>query len=395
MKAMNSSASRIDEFDGLRGILASWVALAHIFCWCGFAGLAGATIWSGAWSEFVYAGAAVQAFIILSGFAISYLLHAKKQTYGPFLLGRFFRIYPVYVICLALAAVTLSLKPLILQAASWGNDPYFDPLKAVYPSESQHLVPHLLAHLTLLNGIIPTGVLMHASGSILPPAWSITLEWQYYLLAPFIALWLRSRTGLLALAAASLLGIKAGHMLCGSTSAFLPPQLPLFLLGIASYHIYTYFAPKQTDRSVRFILPIPALIAGALILYIYPVVGVIWALVFGCLFAQKSGYLRGFLNAVRGVLLHPALQHLGRISYPLYLVHWPTILFCLALLLRWKPDLTPVQALVGLLVIGVPVILLLAEALHRFVEAPAMKFGRGPRAAPEMVAPVIPDERPV
>ena len=34
------SPSRIDELDGLRGILALWVALIHIISWCGLAPLA-------------------------------------------------------------------------------------------------------------------------------------------------------------------------------------------------------------------------------------------------------------------------------------------------------------------------------------------------------------------
>jgi hypothetical protein len=28
---------RVDELDGIRGILALWVAVTHILCWCGFA----------------------------------------------------------------------------------------------------------------------------------------------------------------------------------------------------------------------------------------------------------------------------------------------------------------------------------------------------------------------
>jgi hypothetical protein len=30
---------RVDEFDALRGVLAMWVAITHILCYCGFATL--------------------------------------------------------------------------------------------------------------------------------------------------------------------------------------------------------------------------------------------------------------------------------------------------------------------------------------------------------------------
>jgi len=29
--------ARVDEFDGLRGMLALWVAVSHMFCWLGLA----------------------------------------------------------------------------------------------------------------------------------------------------------------------------------------------------------------------------------------------------------------------------------------------------------------------------------------------------------------------
>ena len=236
--AAKPSSFRIDELDGLRGILAFWVALSHIFCWCGFAlfpfalpGLFRSTASRG-WTQFSFAGGAVDTFIILSGFAISCMLHVRPQSYGRFMTGRFFRIYPVYLLCLLAGYATIHVMPGIVSAAAWRENEYFTLyVRPVIQAAQAHPAAHLLAHLSMLYGIIPERILPQAPVTLLAPAWSITLEWQYYLLAPFLAWFARRPAGLLVL----------GVVGCGTevyehfwSSAFLPEKLPLFLSGSAA-----------------------------------------------------------------------------------------------------------------------------------------------------------------
>lgn len=151
------SFTRIDELDGLRGILALWVALVHIISWCGltpheFINLP--VVAKRLWDE--SAQGAVDVFIILSGFVITYLLNSRPQTYRQFMIGRFFRIYPVYLICLLLGWLTIGSVSFILNHAPWhGITSFQDWASPAATAQSAHPVAHLLTHMTLLFGIIP------------------------------------------------------------------------------------------------------------------------------------------------------------------------------------------------------------------------------------------------
>src|SRR5271170_6155223 len=167
---------RIDELDGLRGILALWVALIHIISWCGLAPLAfpfpalAKRLWNDS------AQGAVDVFIILSGFVITHLLYSRPQSYRQFMIGRFFRIYPVYLVCLLLGLSTIGFVSSMLDHAPWHNAPYFQAwLLPTVTAQSAHPLAHLVAHLTLLFGLIPEQLMPNASTTLLGPAWSITL----------------------------------------------------------------------------------------------------------------------------------------------------------------------------------------------------------------------------
>jgi len=369
---------RVDELDGLRGMLALWVAISHIVCWCGFSLFPLAlphvlrSTANGLWQQFSYANGAVDTFIILSGFAISFMLHARPQTYGQFMTGRFFRIYPVYLLCLLAGLFTVQLMPFVLQSASWHDADYFSTcVRPVLESEQARPKAHLLSHFTLLYGLIPNQMLPNAIYSLLAPAWSITLEWQYYLLAPLLA-WLVCRpSGLILL----------GVVCCGSlvyerywSGSFLLQKLPLFLVGIGSFQLYTH-APALRRFAHR-----PFVFAGLLLAILavqwHWVALLVWLGVFGAVLADPDQPAEQFLLRPRRWLLSPAWQFIGKISYPLYLVHWPVIIGLLAGLISWCPGISQIQALAILLVAGLPVIVLSAWLLHRWVEKPLMRYGK-------------------
>ncbi len=103
----------------------------------------------------------------------------------------------------------------------------------------------------------------------------------------------------------------------------------------------------------------------------------------GILLAGSTGHA---LGADRW-LSSPVMQYLGNISFPLYLWHWPVLLFTLALTRESALGLE-----VGLLVIGVSV--LLAAATRHLVELPLSTVGdRSPwsdhRVAAVLMAPVL------
>jgi peptidoglycan/LPS O-acetylase OafA/YrhL/lysophospholipase L1-like esterase len=85
------------------------------------------------------------------------------------------------------------------------------------------------------------------------------------------------------------------------------------------------------------------------------------------------------VGAVRSVLAVPPLRHLGRISYGVYLYHWPIFLW-----LRQQTDLGQWPRFV----VGVAITLTLAEASYRYLEMPVRRGGPVLSYRPRQVAPL-------
>src|SRR6185369_4221145 len=84
----------VREFDGVRGLLALWVLLAHAIELGPFSHIAG----------HLRPQFAVDIFIILSGFVIFHLL-SQGEDYATFITRRFFRLFPVFAVCFLFALV--------------------------------------------------------------------------------------------------------------------------------------------------------------------------------------------------------------------------------------------------------------------------------------------------
>lgn len=378
----SNQSPRVDELDGLRGLLALWVALAHMLAWSGFWESRLPHRFDGAWSAVVEAAAAVDTFIILSGFAISFLLHKRSQSYVSFMTGRFFRIYPVYLFCLILGIATTFITPYILDTASWrGTTVYFEWIRTFTHNSFSAPAAHIFWHLTLLNGLLQETFLKNSSATLLPPSWSITLEWQYYLIAPFLAQavmfsgWFKTAVQWSIIAAAVAFGYRYGVKFANPMLAFFPAHLPLFLIGIGSYHFYARFHSAQNSNRISSIGVVVVAAVGILLQW-HAIALTAWALGLGCIMVRGGGPLGRVLAPLRNSLLHPALQWLGHLSFPLYLVHWPIIIAVMSVTLHLFPNITSAANMMVLLFIGLPLIMLAARLIHLHLELPMMAFGK-------------------
>jgi peptidoglycan/LPS O-acetylase OafA/YrhL len=379
---MNHKALHIRELDGLRGLLALWVAISHILCWTGLSDRWQLSAsFQEAWKVFVYAQSAVDIFIILSGFVISFLIAKFQNTdpktaYKAFITNRFFRLYPVYLICLIIAIPASTLVPSILEHSSWSNTSYFIPLRSIVASEQTHPIQHLALHLSLLNGLIPKSLLSNATATFLPTAWSITLEWQYYLVAPAIAAMVVSPRGLTALILIALFGKYAAPEWTNLHLAFLPSQLHLFLIGIASYHLFQsrsiHF--KVTHQGIT--IAVAATIGAAFLSNWHPIAIGIWSVTIGAILTQTLGNSKSILFQISQFLRLNVLQNLGRLSYPLYLIHWPLICILLFVINLIFPAISSTNAAMILLTIGLPFILAISLILHKWIEKPGVNLGK-------------------
>lgn len=302
------------------------------------------------------------------------LLMLRAPTdYGRYITRRWFRIAPVFLTVLLAAAWLFPVTRAILDQAPVGE--MIAVRQGIIAETAEHYWSDLLWHLPMLHGLVPLAERHYAAYAFVGQAWSISLEWQFYLLAPlFLALIRRGRQPLAALA---LLLLAGGLMAVGGyfSAAFLGNKLPLFALGAGSYVLWDYFAarPLPLSASLRRCF-VGVIILLCLVSRQDALLGpALWLAVFYCLLTarEKPATLESKLS---GLLRCPPLQFLGRISYTLYLVHFLVLIGGLWLfqLLAQKPTLFAA----GLLIYLLPASIAAAWFLSVTVERPMMAFGR-------------------
>jgi len=129
----------------------------------------------------------VYVFMILSGFVIFSLLHRQQESYGVFVLRRFFRLAPLFLVVLLVSSQLVSFELRTLDHLFWRNPHIYDAIK-IHRETLADFWPHFWSHFLLLHGLVPETLLPDGNFTFLSQGWSISLEWQFYLLAPLLYL---------------------------------------------------------------------------------------------------------------------------------------------------------------------------------------------------------------
>ena len=230
----------------------------------------------------------------------------------------------------------------------------------------------ILSNLAMLQGAVPEFICSHVSSSLLPPSWSISLEWQFYLIAPFfISAIAMGKWWVLPV---TLLGVWSAAVWNTSVfvyPSFLPIKLHFFLIGISCY-----FARKRISCGT-FVLSAPyAFIATALIFAVTQKISLaIWTMVFATMI---PGDIATGIRSLQHTTLGKILSWVGGISYPIYLCHWPLLMF-LNQQLDLKDLLQSENRLLALITAGVSVAaisVLIATVMHHLIEKPGIRLGK-------------------
>lgn len=182
---------KVQALEGLRGFLAWTVVFTHAALLAGFV----PREMRGPLRQLLDPHQAVDVFIILSGFVISLLVVRQQESYWRYIFRRFLRLYPALVATLLIAQ---ALKGISLGAleANAGRSVVTAQILAAHQAGFEKPWPNWLAHLTLTHGLIPSAISNEAATAILSPAWSVGLEWQFYLVLPSVMVACRNRYGL-------------------------------------------------------------------------------------------------------------------------------------------------------------------------------------------------------
>lgn len=366
---------RLLPIEGLRGYLALWVVVCHALWLSGYE----ATALTGFPKLIALGSYAVDLFIIISGFVIMLVLDKQRETYLQFIVRRFFRLFPVYIVLFGVAIPLSHVSFWNVTHASQFLTPeqiaYHTDLLESWWTNIQWNIP---LHLLMLHGAVPDVLVTGAPGAFLIPAWSISLEWQFYLVAPLAFAWAVSsrsyrRLGLCALCV--VLVLAARYVLpTVEFGAALPFHVKFFFLGAASYFFYQRRAAHQLSDTA---FPV----ACCLALFLFGLSGRAWSLIPVGLWVAFLGLLLEHPSSFSSRLVMPLLTnlfvlYLGRISYSLYLSHILVSIVIQYALLIWVPNLSQLFHLLVLLACTTVATIAVSTMLYRCIESPGIRAGR-------------------
>ncbi|HKG15205.1 MAG TPA: acyltransferase [Pyrinomonadaceae bacterium] len=290
-----------------------------------------------------YGWLGVEVFFVISGFVIPYSLHRAGYglgSYPNFIAKRLVRLDPPY---LASILIVLAL------AVAYGLFKGHAPLVEGKPVDAARVLLHLgyaniFFHYDWLN----------------PSYWTLAIELQYYLLVGlayplFVA---RGRwTRLLAFACFGAASLTAERALSDGVplyNNFILRFVPLFLLGAATFQRRARIAGRA-----EYVVMVTA--AACL-----------------CLVTVGSHSTAAALLAVGVINFYErrtaVTDFLGKISYSLYLLHWPVGHLVLSLLGLKLLDAQSDAARVAVIFVSLAVCIAAAYALYLTVELPSQRW---------------------
>ncbi|WP_183576330.1 acyltransferase family protein [Mucilaginibacter sp. X5P1] len=330
---------RFKELDALRGIAAIMVVLFHFTL--------GRPLHKFGFNLGV---TGVDLFFIISGFVI-YMTLTKVKGSLEFIINRVSRLYPTYWVC-----VTFTFVFICLQA-------HFDKSAKIVPPGFLDYVGNMTMFQNYFN-----------INDIDGPYWTMIVEMLFYigilLLFHFRKLKYVNIIGItLSIAVVIISSLFYNHTLVQQLLAAVPllTFIPLFLAGTIFYNIYEY----KENLIQQYTMLLLCLICQELLLryggrsrfYVTHVEYLTMLILYFSLFTLfVTDKLKWIINRVT--------LFLGKISFPLYLIHqYIAVMFIIPILTKTYN----VNYWVASLLVALPIVLILAYLVNRFVEVPVSR----------------------
>lgn len=359
--------NRISLLESVRGLMAIWVVIGHTILHSGYLAkdlgplklLATPTL-------------AVDVFIILSGFVIFFLLDNQRTPYSEFIIKRWFRIVPMFFATLLLSFVTVDWQVKIIETFPWKNQVIQDDLN-IHLNSIQYLTQHLIAHVLLIHGVIADEILPGSAFAFVGQAWSISVEWQFYLIAPFLyTLILKKKyfeVGFVIVFVCIFKAINYGSI------GFAINQAAYFLVGIISYYAWKFSESFHLEGRQLDLITL-AFMALAYILMSRSVSLIIWCVVLSCVITEKRNLNSPLQGILKKILNWYVFQWLGKISYSVYLTHM-LIFYCLTVIVRTlNPNIEKLDFAITMLPAVILATLAISSFTYKFLECPGIELGK-------------------
>jgi len=358
----SSNIKFLPQVDHLRAIAAIWIVLYHAQQLLGSVMLTGQWFggeWPVASSPFsaliIEGHSAVALFMVLSGFIFAYGTYGKEISYSKFILNRILRIYPLYLVVIFFS---ISISPQNFVLAEF--------VSTVLP----------LANVGL----------MQTNGAV-GMSWAVAVEFQFYLIFPFILLALNSApaktiVSIIAVALAfRLLAIGLGADPRDMSYSHLVGRIDQFVLGMGAALLL-----RALNGSRYLLLSMFFGGAGAVVYMLFWLNHhggwvsqvwwkILWPTIEGAVYAV---FIVGYVGSKNmfPVLLSNCLCKVGECSFSIYLLH-----FSIVLMFATRKDLvfhptgnSKLDLIFMMFVVVLPVVLVFSMLTYRVIERPFLSF---------------------
>ncbi|MBL0372953.1 acyltransferase [Rhizobium sp. KVB221] len=371
---MTDNRHQLAFLDGLRGFASLWVLIGHAMFLTGYkVGL------------FAQPDMAVDLFIIISGFLMVYHYQLREErepwtdpsTWKVFWIRRFFRIAPLYYVCLAAA---IWFGPDLWQARLDGAAVMSGGVAETARYADRYLdqsLTNILMHVSFLFGMTST----HNFRTALPD-WSIGLEMQFYLFLPFLMLVILRLRWFLGMALlvgfAWILGrwLERNGFVVGAYS-ILAMKFHLFAAGM----LIAMSVRVEGTRKWLFLLAAIAVIfvplgGGRDLFHRAIKIGIVCGF-FALLYKDAlPGILKRAVGLLDVVFSNPASRLIGDLSYGAYLIHLMVMLPVCGWLANRFPDWAAFPRFWAALVLTASITYGLSWVAYRSIELPGIALGR-------------------
>jgi peptidoglycan/LPS O-acetylase OafA/YrhL len=268
---------------------------------------------------FPTADIAVQSFFVVSGFYMTMVLREKYPpgSYRLFISNRLLRLWPAYIVVLAAS---------LLVATSWRAVAALDGSAIIFFAVSQFLIIGQDLYLYLFVHDAALAFTAHFTTTSTPfysyapiqQAWSLGLEIEFYLLAPFI---LRRGPRFIAVLILGSLALRMGLQYAFGLSGnpwsfrFFPSEIALFLTGSLGYFVYAAETKAQLRRARLLLIAAAALVVACLAVNSWH--GIERLVSLSVLTAVILG-IPWLFAATKAITWD---KYVGELSYPLYISH--------------------------------------------------------------------------
>ncbi|WP_339527386.1 acyltransferase family protein [Pseudomonas sp. EL_65y_Pfl2_R96] len=362
------------ELESIRGLMAWWVVFGHLYsCFRQAIGNVPPII-----NEVLLATAIpVDIFICLSGFFIAKALNGKSSDYKPYIVRRAFRIIPIYLLAMFLAALLFNERMSVRMEMPWNTPGQLAAVENYWSTISDNVAAYLMPCLMLLQGLIPDQVLPHAGDAFLAPAWSLTLEWQFYLIAPLLVGGFLLKRGKELLVASSLLALLllTHSGLTFSYGSFILIKLPVFIIGMLTHDLIRRGEDELKNGLLIIVIVLGiGLISRSLANFASITLWSVLAIVFKLNGRFRQPLITRMLELSKAPLRNKMLVKLGVLSYSTYLIH---ILIIDAVMIVARAFGYLSSDLVALFIaLSIVFTYAASSVIHRYIETPFIDIGK-------------------